>query len=305
MKPPRRQAETVRADVPDVPGVFGKGAHVNTTPVPTSQPWFEVRFAEPGIFIIEEPYHVERVKSYLIEGPDAAILFDTGMGVGDLRSLIEGMTDRPVVVVNSHAHWDHVGGNRQFDEIWIHGTEAEALANGVPNAKLRRAFEPENLTGPLPVGVDPATIAFPPKPATGILRDGHRFELGSRTLEVIHGRGHSPGGISLLDAGNGALFSSDVAYAGVLYVYDPAELPAYLVSLSRLADLAPGLRSVYPSHDASPISPDLLPAMRDGVAAVIDGLPPGRTEGEMARYDFDGFALQVWGMPLADQERRF
>ena len=270
------------------------------TSVPTSQPWFDVRVAASGIFIIEEPYHVERVKSYLIEGADRAILLDTGMGVGNLRSLVEELTVRPIVVVNSHAHWDHVGGNRQFEEIWIHEAEAEALANGVPNEKLRRAFAPENLTGSLPDGVDPETIAYPAKPATGLLSDGHRFDIGSRSLEVVHGPGHSPGGISLLDAANGALFSTDVAYAGVLYIYDPAELPIYHASLSRLADLAPDVQAVYPSDVASPISPDLLPMMRDGVAAVIEGLSPRWTEGDMARYDFDGFALQVWRMPQAE-----
>ncbi|MBA2248063.1 MAG: MBL fold metallo-hydrolase [Chloroflexia bacterium] len=268
-----------------------------STPVPTSQPWFAVRLATPGIFIVEEPHHAEQVKSYLIEGEERAILLDTGMGVGDMRALVAELTVRPVVVVNSHAHWDHIGGNRQFDEIWIHEAEADALLTGVPNTKLRRAFASEHLTGPLPEGIDPVTISFPPTPATGTVRDGHRFDLGGRTLEVIHGPGHSPGGISLLDAGNRVLFSTDVAYAGALYVYDPAHLPMYLSSLSRLADLAPELEAVCPAHGPSPISPAMLPTMRDGIAAVIDGMPPQRTEGDMARYDFDGFALQVWGMP--------
>ena len=266
--------------------------------VSTQYPWFAVRLVEPDVFVIEEPFHVESVKSYLIVGAERAILLDTGTGAGDMRALVDELTDLPVVVVNSHAHWDHIGGNRQFDEIWIHEAEAEALRAGVPNEKLRRAFSPENLTGPLPSGVDPATISFPPTPATGTVRDGHRFDIGGRTLEVIHGPGHSPGGISLHDAGSGALFSTDVAYAGALYVYDPAELPVYHTSLSRLADLAPGLKAVYPAHGASPISPGLLPRMRDGVAAVIDGLPAAWVEGDMARYDFDGFALQVWGMPV-------
>ena len=266
--------------------------------VSTSQPWFAVRIAKAGIFVIEEPLHVEMVKSYLIVGKERAILLDTGMGVGDMRALTDELTDRPVVVVNSHAHWDHIGGNRQFGEIWIHEGEADALLTGVPKERLRRAFAPSNLTGPLPPGIDPMTISFPPTPATGTMRDGHRFDLGGRTLEVVHGPGHSPGGISLLDAGNGALFSTDVAYAGALYVYDPAELPVYHTSLSRLADLAPDLEAVYPAHGASPISPALLPRMRDGVATVMAGRPPERTEGDMARYDFDGFALQVWGMPV-------
>ena len=258
--------------------------------------WFAVRRAEPGIVIIEEPHHVERVKSYLIEGDERAILLDTGMCVGDLGGLVAMLTDRPVFVVNSHAHWDHIGGNRQFDEIWIHEAEAAKLDVGVPNERLRPAFQSEHLTGPLPEDINLKTLAFPPTPATGTLADGHRFDIGDRVLEVLYCPGHSPGGIALLDVANGALFSTDVAYAGALYVYDPADLVTYHASLARLAALAPNLSAVYPSHDASPIPPALLPLMRDAVASIVEAMAPTTTEGDMARYDFDGFAVQVWGM---------
>lgn len=266
--------------------------------VPTDQPWFTVRAAEPGIFIIEEPHHEERVKSYLIEGRERAMLLDTGMGVGDLRRLVAGLTSLPVFVVNSHAHWDHIGGDRQFAEVWIHAAEASALERGVPNERLRRAFAPEHLTGPLPAGVDPRTMTFPPVKPTGLVSDGQRFDLGGRVLEALHCPGHSPGGIALWDRANGALFSTDVAYGGALYVYDPAELPIYEASLARLAAL-PDLRAVYPAHNASPIDPAMLPRMRDGVAAIIGGRQPTGRDGDMARYDFDGFAVQVWGMPVS------
>jgi glyoxylase-like metal-dependent hydrolase (beta-lactamase superfamily II) len=271
---------------------------MHTTPVTTAHPWFDVRRVEPGIFIIEEPYHFEHVKSYLIEGDDRALLLDTGTGAGDMGALVDSLTDLPVFVVNSHAHWDHIGGNRHFDEIWIHEAEAEApiIVNGAPNERLRRAFPPEGLTGPLPDGFDVETVTFPPTAITGTVTDGHRFDLGGRVLEVLHGPGHSPGGISLLDAARGALFSADVAYAGVLYVYDPADLPIYHASLIRLADLAPDLHAVYPAHDASPIDPAMLTRMVQGTGDVIRGLEPTSRDGDMARYDFDGFALQVWGM---------
>jgi glyoxylase-like metal-dependent hydrolase (beta-lactamase superfamily II) len=262
--------------------------------IPTDQPWFAVRRVEPDTFIIEEPHHDERVKCYLIEGRNRALLLDTGMGVGDLRRLVDGLTDRPVFVVNSHAHWDHIGGDRQFDEIWIHSAEAEDVARGVPNEPLRRAFAPEHLAGSLPDGFDPRTATFPPVRPTGLVTDGQRFDLGGRVLETLHCPGHSPGGIVLLDAANGMLFSTDVAYAGALYVYRPADLPVYERSLARLAAL-PDLRAVYPSHNASPIDPALLSAMRDGVAAIIAGRAPSSREDDMVRYDFDGFAVQVWG----------
>jgi glyoxylase-like metal-dependent hydrolase (beta-lactamase superfamily II) len=270
-----------------------------TTPIATSQPWYDVRRAEPGIVIIEEPYHFEHVKSYLIEGNDRALLLDTGTGAGNMGALVVELTAKPVMVVNSHAHWDHIGGNRCFDGVLIHEAEADAatIIEGVPNAKLRRVFAHDLLTGPLPDGFDPATAAFPPTRVVGTLRDGEIIDLGGTALEVLHGPGHSPGGISLLHAANGALFSTDVAYAGTLYVYSPDDLPTYLASLRRLADLAPSLTAVYPAHDASPIAPKMLPRLADGVRAVIDGQPPTGQEGDVARWDFDGFAVQVWGMP--------
>lgn len=272
---------------------------METLPVSTAQTWYDVRRAEPGIFIIEEPYHYEHVKSYLVEGDQRALLLDTGTGADDMRSLVESLTDKPVFLVNSHAHWDHIGCNLQFDERWIHEAEADAatLVKGVGNGRLRHVFAPEGLTGPLPEGFDVETFVIPPALPTGIMKDGHRFDLGGRVLEVLHRPGHSPGGIALLDRANGALFSTDVAYGGALYVYDPANLPTYQASLQRLADLAPTLKAVYPAHDASPIEPAMLLGMAQGVRDVVDGMEPSSREGDMARYEFDGFALQVWGMP--------
>lgn len=265
-----------------------------TTIIPTDQPWFEVRRVEPGIFIIEEPFQVELVKSYLVEGNDRAILIDTGCGVGDLRRLVEGLTQLPVTVVNSHAHWDHIGSNWQFDDIWIHEAEAVKLTEGVPNSKLRPAFQPDQLTGPLPTGFDPYSIAFPPTSASRTLTGGERIDLGGRWLDVIHAPGHSPGGICLLDSANRALFTTDVAYAGYLYVDRPDDLPVYIQSLHRLADLVPDLDVLYPSHDASPISPEWLPKLRDGIAAIIAGRLPDKIAGDMATYEFDGFGAFVW-----------
>jgi glyoxylase-like metal-dependent hydrolase (beta-lactamase superfamily II) len=268
-----------------------------TLQVPTDQPWFNVRRAEPGIHIIEESYQVEQVKSYLVEGRERAVLIDTGCGVGDLRRLVEGLTSLPVIVVNSHAHWDHIGGNHQFEEIWIHEAEADKLEEGVPNAKLRPAFQPDQLTGPLPEGVDPDTLAFPPTKATRRLADGDLIRLGERTLEVIYGPGHSPGGISLLDEANGVLFSTDVAYIGPLYVDSPDLLPTYHRSLSRLADLAPRLNAVYPSHGDSPISPSKLAEMRDLIASIIAGRKPESQVEDMASYRTGEVGAYVWGTP--------
>ena len=269
------------------------------TDAATIDSWFRVRAVDPGVWLIEEPFHAEQVKSYLIAGNDRAILLDTGMGVADIRVVAESLTTLPLSVVNSHAHWDHIGGNHLFAEIAIHPAEAADLEDGAPNTVLRPWFQPAYLTGPLPEGVTAETIAIPPSRATHLLADGETIDLGGRTLEVIHGPGHSPGGISLLDRANGLLFSTDVAYAGALYVYGRADLPVYLHSLERLASFAPDLRMVLPCHNESPMSPDLLPRMAAGVRAIVEGRTPDWQRGTISGWEFDGFSLEL--KPTGDE----
>jgi hypothetical protein len=83
----------------------------------SSNSWFEVYNVEPGVFAIYEPFQWQEVISYLITGADRALLFDTGNGMGDIKAIVEQLTDKPITVLNSHTHFDHIGGNYQFDDI--------------------------------------------------------------------------------------------------------------------------------------------------------------------------------------------
>ncbi|CAN5813798.1 MBL fold metallo-hydrolase [soil metagenome] len=256
--------------------------------------WFDVRETEPGIFVIEEPNHVERVKSYLIVGEDKAILLDTGMGVSHIREVVETLSDLPVTVINSHAHWDHVGGNHLFADVLIHPAEADNLTKGFSNVRMRAWFQPESLTGRLPEGVDLDTLEILPCAATGLLQEGQIFDLGNRVLEVLHCPGHSPGGIVLLDRADGILFSTDLAYKGFLYAYDGEWVQTYHLSLTRLAKLEPDLRVLYPSHHASPIAPDLLQPMTDALARILDGEAPTFIDDDKAAFDFGAIGVYLF-----------
>ena len=259
--------------------------------------WFAVSQPEPRVFMIEEPLHRELVKSFLIVGEDRALLIDSGMGVAALRPVVEELTARPVLLVTSHAHWDHVGSHHEFasdTEILVHPGEAEALHAGVAADRLRRWFAPEYLLGPLPPGFDVASAAIPAATPTGMLRGGERLELGGRSLAVHHAPGHSPGLLVLVDEANGILFSTDAAYAGDLYAQLPgSDLPSYQRTLKTLAGMAPSLRTVLAAHGERQIAPSELVSMSNAVTDVINGRGPDERQGGVATHAFDGFRLLV------------
>ncbi len=260
-----------------------------------AQGWFEVRRPEPGVATIVEPLHEEEVKAYLVSGSARSLLIDTGMGVADIQSLVKGLTDLPLTVVNSHAHWDHIGGTHQFvgeAEILVHAAEAADLERGITNDRLQRFLAPERLRGAFPPGFDLSSAVIPGARPTRLLHGGETIDLGDRMLEVLAAPGHSPGGIVLLDRANGILFSTDAAYPGALYAQlDHSDLQAYRRTMHVLADLAPSLRTVYPAHDESPMDPMRLPAMADALDAIVRGRAPDEVSGLTARHLFDGFSV--------------
>ncbi len=262
----------------------------------SNQGWFQVTAPAPGVYAIAEPLHDEHVLSYLVLGDQRAALIDTGMGIGDIAAVVRELTALPVIVLDSHSHFDHIGGNWQFADIAIHRLEADRLPLGRAHADVARWVTPDAFHGPMPPGFDAATYAIAPSVATRILEDGDTIDLGGRTLTALHCPGHSPGGLAFHDATNGLLFSADVAYPAALYAHTPdCHWGDYRRSMARLAELAPALRLVLPSHNADSMSPALLVAMRDAFVAVDAGRTPDEVgDGALGRYErhrFDGFSL--------------
>ncbi len=258
--------------------------------------WYEITTPSPGVFAILEPLQVERVLSYLIVGSERALLIDTGTGAGIMSALMGTLTDLPLLVVNSHSHWDHIGSNHEFSDIAIHRVEAHELSYAYPPECIATYFSDSNLLGPLPPGRSIDIIHIGPSAPTRLLDGGEIFELGDRAITALHTPGHSPGLLSFIDERNGVLFSTDTAYPGPLYAYsDETDLDVYIRSMAMLADLAPSLKHVHPSHNADHMDPGLLPKMRDALIDVRDGKIPDRRDEERATYDFDGFG--IYGPP--------
>ncbi len=102
-----------------------------------SDAWFEVYKPAPGVFAIYEPHQAEETIGYLIVGQKRALLFDTGMGISDIKKVTEELTKLPIIVLNSHTHDDHVGGNWEFDSVY--GMDTDFTRKDATGLTRRRA----------------------------------------------------------------------------------------------------------------------------------------------------------------------
>lgn len=240
--------------------------------VPVSDPWFEVYKVVPGVFAIYEPHQAEETIGYLIVGEKRALLFDTGMGISDVKKVVAELTRLPVVVLNSHTHDDHVGGNWEFSTVYGMDTDfTRANAKG-SRVDAQAEITPDQVCGALPQGFDPKAYTTRPWKITAYTHDGDRFDLGGRTLEVIATPGHTPDAISLIDRTNGLLFTGDTYYPAPIWLFRPeTDLDAYAASIRRLAALAPQIKVVIGAHNIPVASPTVLPRLVVAFDAVRAG----------------------------------
>jgi glyoxylase-like metal-dependent hydrolase (beta-lactamase superfamily II) len=260
--------------------------------IPAANTWFEVYKIRPGVFAIYEPHQLEEVISYLIVGGDRALLFDTGMGISNIRAVVAGLTRLPVSVVNSHTHNDHVGDNWRFSDIYGMDTDfTRAFARG-SKGDAQAELAPDEICGALPAGFDAKAYATKPFHITHWLHDGDKIGLGGRVLKVIGTPGHTPDAIALLDEKNGLLFTGDSFYLGPIYLYRPeTDLDAYVASMQKLAAIVPHLQLLLPSHNVPVADPSYLPKV---VAAIQQGrrgeVKAVANDGKH-EYVFEGFSF--------------
>ena len=70
---------------------------------------------------------------YLVTGTDKALVIDTMYGQEDLKEAVKTLTDLPLMLVNTHGHFDHTYGNLYFDKAYIHPADI-----GIAEAYFKR-----------------------------------------------------------------------------------------------------------------------------------------------------------------------
>lgn len=156
---------------------------------------------------VGEGTKVERVVySYVVFG-EQLCLIDTGP-VGGQQAIVAGLADlgrsaKDIdLVINTHEHPDHIGGNTFFQEaaqpdFACHSAAVRWIETLDIQFKERPIYKFYSLAG--------QPVAIQKK-----LEDGQEIDLGGGiTLKVIFTPGHSPGSISLFCPQDGSLIVAD------------------------------------------------------------------------------------------------
>lgn len=219
--------------------------------------WFTVEKIDAQTFAISEYKHWEETHCYLLCGTERAVLIDTGLGVANIKKVVGNLTDLPVAVLTTHAHWDHIGGHKYFKDFAIHENEVGWVSERFPlslqSVKKNLILKPCEF--PAGFCLDDYQI-FKGIP-TRILHDSDLIDLGNRTLKVIHTPGHSPGHCCFYEQDRGLLYSGDLIYKGCLDVFYPTTDPiAYMRSVEKVRSFK--IKKILPAHHQLNISASLI-----------------------------------------------
>lgn len=219
--------------------------------------WFSVEKIDADTFAISEYKHWEETHCYLLIGTNAAVLIDTGLGIANIKSLVESITSMPVLVITTHIHWDHIGGHKYFKDMAVHENEVEWISGKfpIPLQMVKNSITLKPCDFPDDFEIDNYNV-FQGYP-TSIMHDGDIIQFGNRKLKVIHTPGHSPGHCCFYEEERGYLFSGDLIYKGCLDAFYPTTDPfAFMQSVDKIKNLL--VKKILPAHHQLDLRADFI-----------------------------------------------
>lgn len=251
--------------------------------------WFTIEAIDAQTYAISEYKHWEETNCYLLCGQERAILIDTGLGVSNIKTIVDRLTKLPVMAVATHAHWDHIGGHRYFRSIAVHELEKDWLSVQfpIPLQAVKNELTKRPCDFPAEFDIDAYHIfqGMPQK----ILRDSDWLDLGGRNIQVIHTPGHSPGHCCFYEPGRNYLFSGDLIYKGCLYASYPTTDPQlFYNSVKRVHKYK--IKRIFPGHHSLNVPVTLIDAIEAGFAQLERS---GQLKQGSGRFEFGDFQIQI------------
>ncbi len=212
-----------------------------------------IKEVRPGVYLMDEAHEAT---GYLVVGRERACVIDTMNGYNDLYQAVRKITDKPLTVVNTHGHPDHIFGNIYFQEAYMNPRDND----------LARQFTE-----------DPEFLAFCRErgrtmPPFREILPGDEISLGGRTLEAYALPGHTPGGMLLLLREDRILFTGDSVNHHLWMQLDGClPLRDYVKELDQVMFLREKADVILHGHARDVDDISLLPCLRNGVEEICEG----------------------------------
>jgi len=248
-------------------------SYKNLIKIPIKDDWFEVHLVTKDTYTIYEPGQYEEALSSLVIGKNRAALIDTGCGISDISKVIDEITNLPVIVVNTHAHNDHIADNHRFEEVWMldHPWSVEAQ-KGLPNSEMAHLVASGMVWKPLPLGFRKDDYIVPGFKVTHFFKNNEIIDLGGRKLEVIHTPGHTPDSCCFLDRKQRLLFTGDMFYTGGIYTYlNGGDIHTFIRSYRKMLSYYEEFDHLMPSHNEPYVEKELLNEVLKAVENIVAG----------------------------------
>lgn len=205
---------------------------------------FEVGKINDNFYRIIMPY----VCCYLIIGEERALLLDTGFGYGDLKTVVESITDLPYTVVLTHGHCDHIGGASQFDEVYLNEKDFK-IAQFHQKVIVRRSVwkekgKPSNL-------VENKKMWQTESPSPYLLLSEETvFSLGGITVRPFNMPGHSPGSmVFLVEELKLAVFGDACSHPTVMTLPSSTDVETFYHAMKTFKQYESLYDDVYVNHE--------------------------------------------------------
>lgn len=251
--------------------------------------WFSVSKIDDNTFAISEDKHWEETHCYLLCGTKSALLIDTGLGVANIKKVVDSLTLLPVLVATTHIHWDHIGGHKYFENIAVHEAEKDWLSIKfpIPLQAVKHNLVCKPCDFPLDFSID--SYQLPKISPQQILHDGDCLDLGERKITVIHTPGHSPGHCCFYEPERKYLYSGDLIYSGCLDAFYPTTDPQlFWQSVKKIQHL--DVERVLPAHHQLNIPVNIINRIEKAFSQLAG---EGRLEQGNGIFDFADFQIHI------------
>lgn len=238
-----------------------------------------IKELKEGLYLLDE---AGESTGYLLIGENKACLIDTMNGYNDLNKVVKRYTDKPVVVVNTHGHPDHIFGNVFFDKAYMNVKDLELAKTFIDNPETVEWFAKENFSMPPFVNI----------------QEGDVIDLGGRTLEIYEIPGHTPGGILLLCPQERILFTGDsINHHCWMQLDGCLSIEEYIKALERIAFLEDKADYILHGHAKTFDDISLISAMLGGLKEIFEGKTQDDTH-----YEYFGGEAHAMYHPFKAEE---